>query len=384
MTKHKKTGSFIPPLSIIYRRVAISFVVLTVLLVGIIVFFSLAKATAAVVPKDELKSAEFLVNAKPAPTEGALSTGTINGVYVEKVVQEEGTFEASGTNEKQGRAEGKITVTNTTTAAQPLVATTRFLSKEGILFRTKDRVVVPAKGSIDVAVGADQTGPSGDIGPTHFTIPGLNEAKQKLILGESKAAMAGGAHNVRVVTSQDIEKARTEVAEKAVAHAREEFAKTPAASLGAITVDPEVLSITVNAKKGDERQTFSATANVKVKVLAYDADALQKLALEKVSANIPSDRELVQFHKDAMVIRIKNVNATTGEVQLSVYADAQVRLSAASAILDPVKIAGMLPEEASRYLESFDAVDHVDITLFPSWQKRIPTIPDRIKMVIKK
>ena len=123
--KHKKTGSFIPPLSIIYRRVAISFVVLTVLLVGIIVFFSLAKATVAVVPKDELKSAEFLVNAKPAPTDGAVSVGTINGVYLEKVVQEEGTFEASGTTEKQGRAEGTITVINTTSAAQPLVATTR-------------------------------------------------------------------------------------------------------------------------------------------------------------------------------------------------------------------------------------------------------------------
>ena len=115
-----------------------------------------------------------------------------------------------------------------------------------------------------------------------------------------------------------------------------------------------------------------------------DKEALEQLALVRVTENVPSDRELVNFNKDTMVIRIKSVNAKSGEVQLQVYVDSQVRLSAASPVLEPVKVAGMLPEEAKRYLESFDAVDSVEIRLFPSWQKRVPTIPDRIKMVVKK
>lgn len=379
MPIHKK--SKIPPLSMIYRRIAISFVVLTVLLVGIIVFFSLAKATVVVIPKEEIKSAEFLVTAKAEPSE---APGVILGQYKEQTVEVEGAFEASGTTEKPGRAEGMITVVNTTNAPQPLVATTRFLSPEGALFRTVERLVVPANGSVEARVRADEPGAHGDIGPTRFTIPGLNPAKQALIYGESKSAMVGGAQNVRAVTAEDLERARSFSVEKAVAQAKEEFSKTPASAVGEVAVESEEVEVKFDAKAGEHRQSFTLSAKVKVRILSYDKDALEKIAREKVQQNIPQDREIVRFNKDAMIVRIKNVNAKTGEIQLSVYADAAVRLSAASPILDTIKIAGMLPEEAARYLKSFDAIEDVEVRLFPSWQKRIPTIPDRIKIVIKK
>ena len=145
-----------------------------------------------------------------------------------------------------------------------------------------------------------------------------------------------------------------------------------------------VKEVVFDAQKGEERQTFTVKVKVNAELLAYDKAALEKLAFEKVSVNIPTDRELIQFNKDALIVRIRNVNKETGEVQLSVYGDALVRLSDVSPILDPIKIAGMLPDEAARYLQSFDAIEEAEVKLFPSWQKRIPTIPDRIKIVIKK
>ena len=377
MSKNKKSN--IPPLSIIYRRIAISFVVLTVLLVGVIVFFSMAKATVVVTPSTELKSAEFLVTVSK---ESLVNAGSIVGQYEEKVIEEEGKFEASGISEKPGQAEGVITITNTSGAPQALVATTRFLSSDDILFRIIEGVTVPAKGSIEAQARADQPGSAGDLEPTRFTIPGLNSEKQKLIYGESKVAFTGGAQSTRVVTSDDLERARTEVVEKAETKLRNEFAKSPIATLGGIFSDSDVEEINIDAKKGDERQTFSAQAKIKAKLLAYDQPALEKLALEKVLENVPADRELVKFNKDALVLKIKNVDLETGVVQLSVYADAEVRLNSASPILDVTKLAGMSSEEAKNYLTSFDAVQDVEITLFPSWQKRIPTIPDRIKMII--
>lgn len=371
----------VPPLSIIYRKIAISFVVLTVLLVGMIVFFSLAKATVTITPKQELKSAEFLVMIKPAP---ALGEAAISGSYTEKVVEEEGQFEATGVSEKPGRSVGTVTIENTTSVAQALVATTRLLTPEGVLFRMKKGATIPAKGELAVEVQADQPGPTGDVEPTRFTIPGLNPAKQKLIFGESKAAMTGGAQKVRTVTADDLEKAKIETIEKAIAVAKTEFGKSPAAALGGLLAESDVQEVEADAKKGDERQTFAMKAKVTVKLLAYEKAAVTKLALEKVSANVPTDRELVEFNSDSMIVRIKNVKASTGEVQISVYGDAQVRLNAASPILDPVKIAGMPSDEATQYLKSFDAIEQVEVKLFPSWQKRIPTIPDRIKIVIKK
>lgn len=385
----QKGKSIVPPLSMIYRKIAISFVVLTVVLVGLIVFFSTAKATVYVTPKREIKSADFLVTVVspadrgPASLDGALSAKIV-GTYEEKVVEEEGQFEASGVADREGRATGRVTMTNTTSAPQSLVATTRLLSTDRVLFRMKSAATVPAKGTVEVEVYSDKPGPQSDIGPTKFTIPGLNEAKQKVIFGESKEPMQGGSGKVRVVGAQDIENAKAAVIEKTVARARDEFAKTPAAALGGVTVSHEVLEVIPNAKAGDEKRTFTVRAKIKATLLAYDKAVLERIAQEKVKANILSDRELVQFNKDAMLVRIKSVNAARGEAQLSVYADAQVRLSAESPLLDPSKIAGMLPEEAQGYLASFDAVEEAEVKLFPSWQKRIPTIPDRIKIVIKK
>lgn len=378
--KSKETKPLIPPLSIIYRKIAISFVVLTVVLLGIIIFFSLSKATVLVIPKAELRSAEFLVSLGEA---SVLDKAVLNGLYKEQVIEEEGQFEASGTAQKGGRAQGTITVINTTSAAQTLVATTRFLSDGGVLFRTKERVVVPARGSVEAAVAADQPGPAADIGPSRFTIPGLNSAKQKLIYGESKAAMDGGSGVVRVVTADDLEKARKAVIERATTRAERESEKL-AGTLGGLSVQADIIEARSDAKAGEERRTFTTKAKVKVQVLVYEKEALEKIAYDKVIANVSADRELVKFNKDAMVIRVKNVNKETGDVQLSVYADANVRLASGSSLLDPEKLAGMLPEEAKQYLESFDAIEQAQVKLFPSWQKRVPTIPDRIKIVIKK
>lgn len=379
-SKHQESKPLIPPLSIIYRKIAISFVVLTVVLLGIIVFFSMSKATVLITPKAELRSAEFLVALGEASQP---DKAILNGLYKEQVIEEQGQFEASGTAQKGGRAQGMITVVNTTSASQSLVATTRFLSEHGVLFRTNERVVVPARGSVEAAVAADQPGPAGDIGPSKFTIPGLNAAKQKLIYGESKTAMEGGSGMVRVVTSEDLEKARAAVIERATTRAERESEKLTG-TLGGRSVQADILEARADAKAGEERRTFTTRAKVKVQVLVYEKEALEKIAYDKVIANVSADRELVKFNKDALVIRVKNVNKETGEVQLSVYADANVRLAPGSSLLDPEKLAGMLPEEAKQYLESFDAVEEAQVKLFPSWQKRVPTIPDRIKIVIKK
>ncbi len=377
----KQKKAIVPPLSMIYRKIAVSFVVLTVLLLGIIVFFSLAKGTVLVTPKKELKSAEFLVTVKEAPVDGS---GMIKGRHEETVVEEEGQFEATGATEKPGRSEGSVTLTNTTSAPQPLVATTRLLSPDGILFRMKKAATVPAKGLVEVEVYADATGSASDIGPAKFTIPGLNSVKQSLIYGESKSAMTGGAQTFRSVTGDDLEKAKIEVVEKATKKVQADFDASPEAALGGVVIQSEAISVTVDAKKGDERQTFSVKVQVKAQIVSYDKAALATIAQGKVLQNVPADRDVVAFHGDTMVVRFKQVTKETGEVQLQVYADVEVRINATSPILDPVKIAGMLPEEAAQYLKSFDAVEDIEVRLFPSWQKRIPTMPDRIRMVIGK
>ena len=89
-----------------------------------------------------------------------------------------------------------------------MVATTRLLTSEGVLFRLKDRVNVPAGGEIEVEVYADQSGIASEIGPSQFTIPGLRTDLQKLIYAVSKESMKGGIKKTGVLSVDDWSRAQ--------------------------------------------------------------------------------------------------------------------------------------------------------------------------------
>ena len=126
-------------------------------------------------------------------------------------VELEKTHKPESTKEIGAVAMGMVTLHNDSQLDQALVATTRLLSPEGILFRLKNRVVVPAKGMIAVEVYADKEGRESEIGPAKFTIPGLNTAKQAAIYAVSDKPMIGGVRAVGIVTEEDLKLAEKEL-----------------------------------------------------------------------------------------------------------------------------------------------------------------------------
>ncbi len=132
-------------------------------------------------------------------------------VAVELPVQKSVTREGA---EVEGIARGVVTLKNESGTAQNLVARTRLLSESGVLFRLIDRAVIPARGEVRVDVEADQPGPSGDIGPSRFTIPGLSASQQKVMYGVSDAPMTGGVtRQSGPVTAEEIEAIKKELAD---------------------------------------------------------------------------------------------------------------------------------------------------------------------------
>lgn len=119
------------------------------------------------------------------------SLAEAGGKPIDLAFSETETFTHAATP-TDAKATGAIEIVNTTKAARTLVATTRFLSPEGVLFRLDRTTSIPAGGRVSAAVTADQPGAQGDLAPASFTIPGLSEPVQKQIYGESKAPMHGG------------------------------------------------------------------------------------------------------------------------------------------------------------------------------------------------
>ncbi len=189
----------------------------------------------------EPQTAEQIIRFQGAVvTDGNMGQNTFSGrvATLERSVQvsEEATGTATGDNVK---ARGKIKIYNDFSKdTQPLVATTRFETKDGKLFRLLEGVTVPGvtetggkreRGMVEATVVADQAGAEYNINATTFTIPGFKGGpKYEKFTAESMQAFTGGGNDntpsgQRVVSGDDLNRAKAKALEEVKRIALEEF-----------------------------------------------------------------------------------------------------------------------------------------------------------------
>ena len=185
-----------------YKFVALSFLVITVVLLGVIIFMSSKRAEITIITRSEPVDVNATVTIDPSDS-NVLVSGFVTSTFVEF----SRNFSPEGSKKEDGVAEGIVILHNDSGSPQPLVATTRLLTPDGILFRLKSGVTVPANGSVETTAYADVAGQGGDIGPSKFTIPGLREDRQTQVYAESLNSMSGGVRSVGILSQDDITKA---------------------------------------------------------------------------------------------------------------------------------------------------------------------------------
>jgi hypothetical protein len=204
------------------------FVVISVLfLVGTGAFIFLPKAEITVVPMSVAQDIGMEFDGK---TDAAAEGDRVVPVrIVEKEETVTVTGETSGSSSGNGsKASGKILIYNEYGSdAQQLVATTRFQSEDGKIFRLSKGVTVPGvtdrngqrePGVVEADVVADGSGSEYNIGSANFSIPGFSgSAKAGKIYAKSKSSMSGGSSvgqsGATSVSTADLEKAKGDAME---------------------------------------------------------------------------------------------------------------------------------------------------------------------------
>ncbi|MBI2410041.1 hypothetical protein HYV30_03310 [Candidatus Kaiserbacteria bacterium] len=173
--------------------------------VGVLFYFSTAKVE--ITPSSISAAVQNTFTATPS---GDLPYEVIT---VEKVASQ--SVASSGSKTESSPASGTLTIYNTQSKPQTLVANTRFAAPTGLIFRIRSEVTIPAgttvkPGAKAVTVYADQPGPAYNVGPASFTIPGFaGTAQASQVYARSTVAMTGGASGaVPVVDPAVLEKTR--------------------------------------------------------------------------------------------------------------------------------------------------------------------------------
>ncbi|MFH1712153.1 MAG: hypothetical protein ABH846_02870 [Patescibacteria group bacterium] len=367
----------------VYQKAAIVFMIVALLLLLAVLYLSVSQATITVVPNPRVVSTTVSVEVASNP----IAVGQVSGYVIKETFSKAKTFSIpadSGTPIEQ-KAGGKVTLINETATAQPLVATTRLLSEEGILFRIDEAVVIPANGTLETVAHADKPGLSGEIGPTQFTIPGL-PGSEKIIYAVSVEPMTGGVAYVTVLEQSHLDQAaddlEKEILEEAKAVLKERFDNNIFDGAAYMTEVAEVLKS--DTEPGTETGSFTVEATINVIGTFYSSTLLADYAQSELYNQISAGYDLTSINIEGLQVEVQSVDVESETASLSLYLDGMAVVSTGAEALDLDRFVGKSGEEVVTLLESSDAIESAKVEFTPFWLKRVPTLQDHVRIIVEK
>ncbi|MFH0930104.1 MAG: hypothetical protein V1814_02520 [Candidatus Moraniibacteriota bacterium] len=358
-------------------------------------YFLLPKATIALELKNQGKSAALDITADAQI--GSIDAGKkIIPAHLEQTDQETtGDFDATGSKSGGAKASGKVVIYNEFSPEnQPLVATTRLETADGKIFRITKNVVVPGvvkvgnetkPGAIEVDVVADKAGEDMNIDATDFRISGFknNQSKYEKFYAKSTKPMTGGsAGETKVITAEDITKAKEEIAVSAKKAAVAALKKSLPADRKIFdnAVNIEVLSATTSDVAGVEKEKFSATAKVRASVLSIGESGVKEI-LKNDLAHQGASEGAISFDEPVNYI-LSDFDNQKKTLKFSAKADANA-LSGIDIENFKKGILGKTDEEAQIYAKNFPAIQKTNISFWPFFVTRIPMNAGRVNVEVK-
>jgi hypothetical protein len=368
----------------LYRKIAITFFSISAVVAIVIFAISFSWATITLVPAVKPISDTIVV---PFQEEPITLSGAFAGTLVQQELEGAGTFTPTAVSTVEGKATGTIAVVNTSSRAQPLRATTRFLSAENILFRSTAFVTVPAGGQIEVPVIADSAGEPGDLNKARFILPALWPDAQTQIYGVSFARGGGGTQTIRVVSSDDIIRAGAEVQKKL----EDKFAlllDTEKAKVGApavaSTLKSEVIEKTSDRSAGDQTKEFTVRLKVRFVAVLYDEQKLLSYLHDAMTQNLSTGYQLIDPLLEDTLGTIIALDSQTRSATVSFNVNAgRIRTDD----LQPYHkkdLMGLAREDIITYFKGYNDITDVTVNFYPLWVKRAPLLLDHITIQIQK
>lgn len=369
----------------LYRRIAYFFVTLTIILVLVVMYFTFAKAEIVLIPNQERISNNMIFDIFDKDNNLHSGTNSIKGIVREIAINKEKEYESSGEEIIGKEAAGKVTITNAYVKNQPLVATTRFLTADGKLFRLRNTVNVPAGGSVEAELYADEPNPDMAVSPTKFTIPGLWAGLQDKIYAESKESITYSKKVKKHITADDIENSIRDLKQQMLTEAKvtvnEEYKE-----YGQVLykIDESSISNEVLAETGEGKDSFIATMEASVVVVAFNDEQAANLAKQKFISSLSSGKEMLSFDQSNIVYALNNYDSDKGAATVNATFEGKVSLNDDYDVVELDKIVGLSEDQLNVYLGGLQEIAGFEVEFKPSFIKRVPKLKDKIEIRIKK
>jgi hypothetical protein len=299
-------------------------------------------------------------------------------------------FPASAKQNVSVRAGGTLTIYNAySSAAQQLVAATRFVTPDGKIFRLVAAVTVPGAqvtngqivpSSITTAVVADKPGPDYNVSAiSKLTVPGFQGTpKYNGFYGALLNGTSGGFIGQKAVpTAADITNAKAKMTSILQAGLQTGLANTYPSNFkildGATSV--VITRLTMNTST-DQNGNFSVFGEATLQAIGFDEAAFKQHLLSLAQTTEPSSTF------NSLTLNYSNVKLDFVNGRLTFSLAAQGALEPAfSADNFKAGIEGKSVSEARTAIASLPELQEGSISVWPAWVWNIPGNPGKINVM---
>lgn len=288
------------------------------------------------------------------------------------------------------KASGIIKVYNEFSSdPQPIIASTRFETPDGKIYRIAENVIIPGAkieegkvipSTIELRVFADRTGNDYNIKDlVNFTIPGFKGgAKYKKIYAQSKTPMEGGLKDeIMVVGDADAENAGTILIEELENELRKNLSKAIPEGFF-VPENGETIAIkpvTLIPERGAKADNFLAKVSGEIRTYGVKkSDAAQILAPKLQENGIDLEKNNVSLGRYE---KIEFLGAAGDQVTLGIGGEITLIFSPKLPILKDILMSTTVTT-LNEVFQKFESIESARVFFSPSWWRKIPTNPEAL------
>ncbi len=368
----------------IYKRIAVGFSVLVFIILLVVLYFALVKATISIALNEQVINDQVVIAVYDRPQDFSLPAKSVRGLVKTVAVEQSKLYQVSGHDVIGEEVVGQITLYNKYNKSQPLVASTRLLSASGKLYRLKNSVTVPAGGQVVADVYADQAKPEMAVGAELFTIPGLWEGLQDKIYGQSlEGAIKYQQKLRRIIAQDDIDKALADLKQVLKDKVKADFDNTyNDYDYKFYNLDELNLKFAVSGKVGEERDQLPVSMSGTVEVIAFNSDQAQDLAKLSSAAKLPAGQDLLDLDTSNLKYELTKFDPNMVMAEVNMTYDVKARANNKNEIVDKNKIIGLSEDQLKQYLSNIKDIRTYNIEFYPAFIKQVPRLTDRIEVKV--
>lgn len=401
------------------RQAITILVTVSVLLLLFISYIALPGATIVITPKsDVLEKTVNVTLADFKKNAGELESHPPNMIAsypLAKTLTKTMLYQSTGMVFKGEHARGKITLVNKGPHDWPLVPRTRVQTSDGLVFRFYQFVAIPrakesGPGTLTVDVISDELdihgnviGDRGNIGPTRFFLPGLNQENQKMLYGENKEPFFGGRTVVqKIVTKDDLaaaeEKMKRELRESVLAEMTNEVEKRNRAESARFALltgrdttifsEPKVF-LPPNIE-GEKMEQFDVRGEISATSTVFNVNELLNILKTELKQLTNPDKRITSIDESSLVYRVIERNASAEKIKITATIrgveqyDINTENETGSRLAKKIKehVLGRSIKDAEAYLQNLQEVQKVTIKSWPVWTPTMPNVPENITIEV--